>query len=232
MATFIGSAVKRKEDLRFLTGRRQLHRRHQPPRPDPRLYRALAARPRQHQDDRHERGRERARRRRHLHRRRHAADKIGGLPCGWLIHSKDGIADGRAAAPAAGRRPRPPRRRSGRRGDRRNARPGQGRGRADQHRLSRSCRPSSSTGDAAKPGAPQVWDQAPGQHLLRLAPRRQGGDRRRVRQGVARHQDRPREQPADPQRDGAARRDRRLRPRDRRLHALHHQPEPARHPPA
>ena len=89
-----------------------------------------------------------------------------------------------------------------------------------------------STGDATKPGAPQVWDAGQEQHLLRLAHRRQGGDRRGLRQGRARHQDRPRQQPPDPQRDGAARRDRRLRPRDRRLHALHHQPEPARHPPA
>ena len=47
--------------------------------------------------------------------------------------------------------------------------------------------------------------------MLRLAPRRQGGDRRGVRRGGARHQARPRQQPADPQRDGAARGGRRLR---------------------
>ena len=40
------------------------------------------------------------------------------------------------------------------------------------------------------------------------------------------------QQPADPERDGAARGDRRLRSVHRRLHALHHQPEPARDPAA
>ena len=40
------------------------------------------------------------------------------------------------------------------------------------------------------------------------------------------------QQPADPERDGAARRGRRVRRPQRRLHALHHQPEPARDPAA
>ena len=52
-----------------------------------------------------------------------------------------------------------------------------------------------------------------------------------ARRGQGR-QARPGQQPADPERDGAARGDRRLRPGDRRLHALHHQPEPARDPAA
>ena len=66
------------------------------------------------------------------------------------------------------------------------------------------------------------------QHGLSVAPRRQGGHRCRLRRRQARHQDRPRQQPADPQRHGAARGDRRVRRRQRGLHALHHQPEPAR----
>ena len=61
-----------------------------------------------------------------------------------------------------------------------------------------------------------------------LGARRQGGGRRGVRQGRARHQARHRQQPADPERDRAARRGRELQPRRRQLHALRHQPEPAR----
>ena len=38
-----------------------------------------------------------------------------------------------------------------------------------------------STADAAKPGAPRVWDECPGQYLLCLSRRRQGGDRRGLR---------------------------------------------------
>ena len=70
------------------------------------------------------------------------------------------------------------------------------------------------------------------QHLLRLAHRRQGRDRRRLRQGGARDAARHRQQPPHRQRDGAARLYRRVRPRHRRLHALHHEPESARHPAA
>ena len=44
----------------------------------------------------------------------------------------------------------------------------------------------------------------------------------------ARHQARPRQQPPRPERHRAARGDRRVRRGHRRLHALHHQPEPAR----
>ena len=48
----------------------------------------------------------------------------------------------------------------------------------------------------------------------------------------ARRETRPDQQPADPERDGAARRDRRFRYVIRRFHAVHHQPEPACDPPA
>ena len=87
--------------------------------------------------------------------------------------------------------------------------------------------------EALKPGAPQVWrDAGARQYLLRLAPRRQGRGRRRDRQGGPGRQARPDQQPAGAERDGAARRDRRVRPRHRRVHALHDQPEPARDPAA
>ncbi len=49
-----------------------------------------------------------------------------------------------------------------------------------------------------------------GQRLLRLGLRRQGGDRRGVREGGARHEAQFREQPADSECDRAARRQRRL----------------------
>ena len=68
--------------------------------------------------------------------------------------------------------------------------------------------------------------------MLRLAPGRQGRDRRGLRQGGPCHQAGPDQQPAGPQRDGAARRDRRVRPRHRRLYAVDDQPESARHPTA
>ena len=84
---------------------------------------------------------------------------------------------------------------------------------------------------ALQPGAPQVHRRGAGQSLLRLASRRSRRGRGRLRQGDAGRQARPHQQPARPQRDGAARRDRRVRPRDRRVHALHDEPEPARDPP-
>ena len=91
-------------------------------------------------------------------------------------------------------------------------------------------KPDRRPGRCAASRRPAGLGRCQGQSLLRLAYRRQGGRRRRLRQGGPCHQDRPGQPAPDPQRHGAARRDRRLRPRDRRIHALHHQPEPARHP--
>ena len=156
-----------------------------------------------------------------------AKDKVGGLICGWMIHSKDGspmkagahpaLAQGKVryvgdhvavviaetlaqARDAAEKVDRRLRRAAGRRrrGDHAERRPA-----ADPRR-----------------GAQQ--------HGLPVAPGRQGQGRCRLRRRQARHQDRPRQQPADPQRHRAARGHRRLRLRPGQLHALHHQPEPAR----
>jgi carbon-monoxide dehydrogenase large subunit len=85
--------------------------------------------------------------------------------------------------------------------------------------------------DAIKPGAQQVHDQAP-QLLLRLGVRRQGGRRgglqgRPPRRRLDLVNNRLVPNAMEPR---AAIGD--LRPRHRRVHALHHQPEPARHPPA
>ena len=73
--------------------------------------------------------------------------------------------------------------------------------------------------------------RGPQQHGLSVAPGRQGQGRCGLRRRQARHQDRPRQQPADPQRHRAARGDRRVRLRPGEPHALHHQPEPARRAP-
>ena len=141
------------------------------------------------------------------------------------------LADGRAAASRARDRQGAPCRRSGRRGDRRDEAAGEGRGRADRHRL-----PGPAGGGLVarcdRAGRRAGARRRAGQHLLRLAYRRQGAGGRRVRQCREGGQARSDQQPADPERDGAARRGRRLRYRQRRLHAVHHQPEPACDPPA
>ena len=109
------------------------------------------------------------------------ADNIGGLPCGWQIHNKDGtpmaepphpvlavdtvrhVGDPVAVVIAESRQT------------------GEGRGREACDRLRRICPPSPTVKDAAAAGAPLVHDGVAGQPLLRLAHRRQGGGRCGVR---------------------------------------------------
>ena len=67
-----------------------------------------------------------------------------------------------------------------------------------------------------------------GQQVLHVGARRQGRGRRGVRQGRARHEDRHRQQPADPQRDRAARGGGVVQPRRGFVHAVCRQPESAR----
>ena len=69
-------------------------------------------------------------------------------------------------------------------------------------------------------GAPLVWPDVKQQHRVRLGDRRQGRDRRAVRQGRARHAADRREQPHRRRLDGGARRDRRLRSGHRPLDAV------------
>ena len=64
-----------------------------------------------------------------------AADGIGGLPCGWLINSKDGSPMKEPPHPVLAVGPGAPCRRPGRGGDRRQPRPGARRRRADRGRL-------------------------------------------------------------------------------------------------
>ena len=80
---------------------------------------------------------------------------------------------------------------------------------------------------ALEPGAPQLHPEAAGNLIYDWEHRRRRGDRRRLRQGEARHQARHRQQPARPERDGAARGARRLRSGRRELHAVDDEPEPA-----
>ena len=106
------------------------------------------------------------------------------------------------------------------------------RGRADRRRLRRRAGRRRSGRGAEAGRAAGLARRGAGQSLLRLASRRPGRGRCRDRQGGAGRQARPGQQPARPERDGAARRDRRIRPRHRRIHALHDEPEPACDPAA
>ena len=156
-----------------------------------------------------------------------AKDKVGGLICGWMIHSKDGSPMKAGAHPALA----------------------QGKVRyVGDHVAVVIAETLAQARDAAEkvvvdydvlPAAVDIGNDAERrpaadprrgaqQHRLSVAPGRQGQGRCRLRRGQARHQDRPRQQPADPQRHRAARGHRRLRLRPGQLHALHHQPEPAR----
>ena len=210
----IGAPVRRKEDLRFLTGRGtytdDINRPGQ-------LYAFILRSPHAHAADRRASIRRRRRRRPGVVAvytgADLAADGVGGLPCGWQIQSKDGSPMAEPPHPvlAIGRVRHV--------GDpvavviaeTRGA--GQGRRRTDRGRLCERARRHRVGRRRCKPGAPLVHDEAPGNlcydwHI---------GDKAAVdaalRQGGARRQARPRQQPARPQRDGAARRDRRVRPR-------------------
>ena len=75
-----------------------------------------------------------------------------------------------------------------------------------------------STAEATAKGAPRVWDDCAEQYRLRAAVRRQGRDRRRLRQGRPRGQAPLRDQPGHRRHHGAARLHRRLQRRRRPLH--------------
>ena len=135
----IGAAVRRKEDFRFLTGTRHLHRRHQPPRPAPCLIPALAACACANiiGIDTAE-AKQAPGRRCDLHRRRHGRRQSRQSPV-WLADQQQGrLAHGRAAASAACGRSRAPCRRPGRCGHRRDTRPGARCRRADRRSTMRS----------------------------------------------------------------------------------------------
>ena len=226
-ATGIGAAVRRKEDFRFITGKGQYTDD----------INAARARPTSISS---------ARRTRTPRSRRStapsakgmpgvvavltgadlAADKIGNLICGWAITSKDGtpmkmsahpaianekanhvgdavavvIAETLAQAKDAGEKVNDRLRGAARR---RRSRQGAGGGRAADPRRRAE------------------------QHDLPVASRRPEGGRGRVQGRQSRHQARLHQQPPGAERDGAARRDRRLRCRQRCADAVEHVAEPA-----
>ncbi len=157
-----------------------------------------------------------------------AADKVGGLICGWMIHSKDGSPMKAGAHPALAQ------------GKVRYVGDhvavviadtlAQARDAAEKITVDYSELPAAvDTATAASPGQAQIHDVAPNNTIFNWHLGDKASDRRSFRLGRARHEARHREQPADPERDGAARRGRRIRLRSRRDHALHDEPEPARH---
>ena len=139
-------------------------------------------------------------------RRPQAPRRLAQLPAALSGAGQGSRALGRRLRRLRGGRDQAPGRRR-RRTDRGRLRAAAGR---DRHRRRRQA------GRAAGLGRLQ------GQHLLRADSRRQGRDRRGLRQGRARGQAAPRDQPRHHRIDGAARLDRRLQPSRRPLHDLHH----------
>ena len=203
---------------------RPVHRRHHAAGPDLRRLPAQPARARAHQEARHRGGGQGARRARHLHRRALQAGRRPALRLADQQHRRH--ADEGAAPPGAGRRQGALRRRPRRAGRRRDARAGQGRGAADRGRLRRAARGGRRRqgGQGRQRGARRGARQP----LLPVGHRRQGRHRRGIQERRARDDAELSQQPADPQRDRAARGQRQLRLQRRQLHAVRGQPEPAR----
>ena len=232
MAPTIGQPVRRREDYRFLTGQGtytdDINRPGQ-------LYAFILRSPHANARinwHRHERGDIGARRRRGLHRQGHGSRRDRRAAVRLADQFEGRLADEGAAASGAGGRSGAPCRRPGRGRHRREPRPGARRRREHRGRLRGRAGGRRSGRGAEARRAAGLAGAGPGQCLLRLASRRRRRGRCRDRQGGAGRQARSRQQPTRAERDGAARRDRRVRPRDQRIHALHDQPEPACDPAA
>ncbi len=208
-----------------------LHRRHQPAGPGPR--RISCARrtpmPRSQSIDIGRRAAMPGVRRRCFTGDDLAADKIGGLICGWMIHSKDGSPMKAGAASGAGAGQGALCRRPCRGGHRRDAGAGAGRGRDDRGRLRRAA------------GRRRHGQGADGRQPR--GPRRGVADNTRLSTGIsatrptteARLRARPRTSPSSTSSTTGWCRTRWSRaPRSANttrarssFHALHHEPEPA-----
>ena len=131
--------------------------------------------------------------------------------------------------PALGARQRQGLLRRRRRRDGRCGNPGASQGcrRVDQCRLRSAAGSRQSGGRTQERRATDSRGRAR-QQVLPLGNRRQGRNRRGIRQGGARHQARHRQQPTDSECDRAARCGSLLQPRRRWLHALRHESESAR----
>ena len=156
-----------------------------------------------------------------------AADGIGNLICGWMIKSKDGTPMKMGAWPALAeghgalcrrRRRRRRRRRQGQARDAAEAVVDRLQGAAGRRRCRQGDRRRARRSSIPKPRA---TSSTTGRSATQAA------TDAALRQGQARHQARHRQQPAGPERHGAARRARPLRSGRGPLHLLDDQPEPA-----
>ena len=151
------------------------------------------------------------------------ADGVGGLPCAWPVTGKDGTATKEPAHPALA----------------------QGKvrcvGDAVAFVIAETLEQARAAAEAvvvdyevatrggrrarcAQAGSSRRLRRHSRQRLLRLGPGRQARHRCRLQEGGARGQDQPGQQPPGRQSDGAACRDRRIRPRAGSVHAVDHQP--------
>ena len=226
-ATGIGAAVRRKEDQRFITGKG--HYTDDVNRPG-QCYAYFLRSPHAHARiktiDSSGRG-QNAGRARGSHRRRACRRQDRQSHLRLDDHVQRRLADEDGAASGARAREGELRRRRGRRRRRRDAGAGQGRRREGQGRLRAAARGDRS-GQGAGGGRAANPRGRGAQHHLSMAPGRSEGRRSRVQVGKPRHQARLHQQSPGAQCDRAARRDRRIRCRHRRPHALEHDAESAR----
>ena len=221
----IGKAVRRKEDLRFLTGAGQYTDDVTFPR---QTYACFVRSPHAHANLR-KIDTTKAKAAPGVVAVFTGADMTGvnGLPCGWLITGMDGKPMNEPPHPVLAQGKVRYVGRPGRAGDRRVRRAGEGCGRTGRHRLrgaagGRQLRRCAEARRAADPR------RGAGQQVLHVGVGRQGGDGRGVREGRARDEARHRQQPAHSERDRAARGGRGVQPRRRPVHAVRVEPESAR----
>ena len=154
-----------------------------------------------------------------------AADKVGGLICGWMIKSKDGSPMKTAPHPAIAHG------KANYVGDAVAViiaeTLAQAKDAAEKIKVDYELLPPVADPAKAQSG-PQIHEVAPRNTIYQW----HLGDPKAVEAafkcGQARHQARPHQQPPGAERDRAARRDRRIRRRHRRSHPLEHDAEPAR----
>ncbi len=163
-----------------------------------------------------------------LYSRRHSvlASRLGGLPCGWLIHSTGGSPMHELPHPVRARQSAA-RRRSGRARGRGIGEGSEGRARTDRGRLRRAARLRRYGQRGGRRPAAGARRRAE-QHLLQLGPRRQGRDRCRLRRRRACDDARHREPAARAERNRTARRQCELLEARRQLHGLCRESESAR----
>ena len=196
-ATGIGASVRRKEDQRFITGKG--HYTDDINRPG-QAHAYFLRSPHAHADDQSRSTRRAARRCRASSRvftgDDLAADKIGGLICGWMIHSKDG------SPMKAGPHPALAQGKVRYVGDHvavviaETLAQAQRRGRGDRRRLRRAAGGRRHRRRRRQGAAPQVHDVAPDNTVFDWHLGDKAATDAAFAHGQARHQARPRQQPA------------------------------------